>query len=102
MKTDDLPDKETDADVWHRERVLNGEFGEIPTGRDIVQVEVPEEVEAFVRKRYHDLADRGEETHFADLLMDHMDVQFEFVLQEPAPANNEWVITNDDGDDQEQ
>jgi len=101
MTTKDPLDKETDADEWHRERVLSGEFEEIPTGRDVVQVEVPEEVEAFVRKRYHDLDDRGEETHFADLLMDHMDVQFEFVLQEPAPANNEWVITNGEDDDQE-
>lgn len=96
MSTKDPLDQETDADEWHRERVLSGEFEKIPTGRDVVRVEVPKDVEAFVRKRFHDLEARGEETHFADLLHDHMDLQFEFVLQEPAPANNEYVVTDDD------
>lgn len=102
MSTNDPLDKETDADEWYHERVLNGEFEETPTGRDVVQVEVPEEVEAFVRKRYHDLNERGVDTHFADLLMDHMEVEFEFILEEPAPANNEWVITDNSTNDKEQ
>lgn len=77
--------KEIDANAWHNRRVMAGEFAQIPTGRTVVEVEVPQEVEEFVRKRYHDLVTEGEDPRFTDLLLDHMDVEFDFQLEEPAP-----------------
>jgi len=96
MKTDDPLSQETDADEWYGERVLSGDFEEIPMGTDEVQVDVPPEVEEFVRKRYQDVLDRGEHMNFVDLLMDHMNLQFTFILQEPAPEHNDWIIVKDD------
>jgi len=96
MTTEDPLSQETDADEWLGERVLSGEFEEIPMGTDEVQVDVPPEVEKFVRKRYQDVLDRDEHMNFVDLLMDHMNLQFTFILQEPAPEHNDWIIVKDD------
>lgn len=96
MTTEDPLDQETDADEWQRQRVLNGEFEKIPMGTDEVRVDVPPDVEEFVRKRHQDVLDRGDHMRFVDLLMDHMDLQFTFILQEPAPEDHDWIIVEDD------
>ncbi|RDZ39343.1 hypothetical protein C5B86_19465 [Haloferax sp. Atlit-19N] len=80
MATQNPLAKETDADLWYRQKVLNAEFDQVPESTQTVEVEVPEEVEAFVRKRYHDLRARGKDVNFTDLLLDHITVEPQFVL----------------------
>ena len=92
-------DREADAEAWHSERVLEGEFEEIPSGSQVVQVDVPEHVEEFARERYDALRGRGREVTFSDLLIDHMEIEFEFVVQSPAPDDDEFVITDDEKQD---
>jgi len=96
MGIDDPLAEETDADAWYRERRLNGPFDEVPVGTVEVKVDVPEEVEKFVRKRHQDLKERDRDSRFIDALMDHMNIQPKFVLQEPAPEDDDWIIVEDD------
>lgn len=87
MTTEGLPDQETDAVEWHREKVMNGEFDEIPEQSVPVEVQVSDEVEEYVRRRYQDILARGETQNFTDLLLDHITLDPQFALSDEPPVS---------------